>query len=97
MNDWYKVDNKAICSIGGAALISEYYNGSISKLVMSVYPEHNWIPWKFVSSPRNLWDDINEQKKFLEWAGKELGIKEMSDWYNVTTKVNKYIVFFSQC
>ena len=25
----------------------------------------------------------------MDWAGKELGIKDMSDWYKVTTRVVK--------
>ena len=53
-----------------------------------MYPEYPWLPWKFSSLPRNYWDSVDNQKKFVEWAGKELGINEMSDWYKVTAKVD---------
>jgi hypothetical protein len=52
-----------------------------------MYPEKEWLPWKFVSCPLEYWNDVNNQTKFVEWAAKQLKIKEMSDWYNVTLKV----------
>jgi hypothetical protein len=75
------------------------YNGSTSLLVSSVYPEYDWLPWKFTACPRNYWDNINKQRKFVDWASKQLKIEDMSDWYKVTQKVNKckyiheYIIF----
>jgi hypothetical protein len=57
------------------------------KLLSSLYPQKEWLPWKFSQLPSNYWDDVNNQIKFMNWAAKELKIKEMSDWYNVTTKV----------
>jgi hypothetical protein len=57
-----------------------------------VFPTYEWLPWKFASIPKNYWDDVNNQIKFINWAGKELKIKEMSDWYNVSYKVGKSIL-----
>ena len=56
-------------------------------MLSQVYPDYEWLPWKFDTVPRNFWLDVNNQRKFLEWAGKELKIKDMSDWYNVTWAV----------
>jgi hypothetical protein len=52
-----------------------------------MYPEYEWLPWKFDMCPNNFWEDVKNQKRFLDWAGKELKIKEMSDWY----KISKYV------
>ena len=52
----------------------------------AVYPQYDWLPWKFTKSPGKIWEDDKNKRKFLEWAGKELGIKELSDWYKVSTK-----------
>jgi hypothetical protein len=54
-----------------------------------VYPEYNWLPWKFVKSPNNFWDNMQNQRKFMDWASKELKIAEKSDWYKVAEKVTK--------
>ena len=49
----------------------------------TAYPDYEWLPWKFPFVNRNFWDDVENQKKWIIWAGKELKIKELSDWYNV--------------
>ena len=56
-------------------------------LLSAAFPEYEWLPWKFNKCPRNFWDDLKNQRKFMDWAGKELGIKDMSDWYKVMQKV----------
>ena len=33
------------------------------------------------------WNNLANQRKFINWAGKELGIKDMEDWYKVSAKV----------
>jgi hypothetical protein len=55
-----------------------------------VYPDYNWLPWKFGKCPANYWDDVKNQRKFMDWAAKELNIKDMSDWYNVSINVTRY-------
>jgi hypothetical protein len=55
-------------------------------MLSSLYPQYDWLPWKFEKCARYFWDDEKNQRKFLEWAGKQLKINEMSDWYKVTTK-----------
>jgi hypothetical protein len=69
-------------------LISKH-NGSLVSLLTSVYTEHEWLPWKFSMCPREYWSNIENQKKYVEWAGKQLNIKEYSDWYKVPARVEK--------
>jgi hypothetical protein len=52
-----------------------------------MYPDRDWLPWKFDDRPLNFWDDVKKQRKFMDWAAVQLNIKEMSDWYKVTQKV----------
>ena len=103
-SDWYKVtrkvlnkEKKSVClvfkdfyDLGGLWLLSKY-RGSPSALISAVYPEYNWLPWKFDKIQSKYWEDINNQKKFMDWVGNELKIKEMSDWYNVSYRV-KYVL-----
>lgn len=95
LDDWYKVTSyvfdkfykKLIClkdviKLGGSRLLS-LYNDSISKLLSTIYPQHEWLPWKFSKTPKYHWDSTKNQKEFMEWVSKQLNIKEMSDWYRV--------------
>jgi hypothetical protein len=83
MEDWYNLTMQQIQSRGGSGLMEKYGN-SAAKLVMSVYPHHSWLEWKFKQVPREFWDTKNNQRKFMDWLGKEIGLIHMDDWYKVT-------------
>jgi hypothetical protein len=102
MSDWYKVTNQVtryqkiilkfqqLIDLGGSSLLS-VHKGSFSRLLSEVYPNYDWLPWRFPQCPQKYWDKVDNQRKFMGWATKELKIKEMSDWYKVSFKVT----FFS--
>jgi predicted small metal-binding protein len=69
------------------------YNNSTLRLFSSLFPDYNWLPWKFSYCPQSNWEDEKIVRKFMEHATKELNIKEMSDWYKVTIKVTINSVF----
>ena len=69
-------------------------SGSLYQILSDVYPEYEWLPWRFIRTPKQFWDDPKNQRTFLEWAGKQLKIKEMSDWYKVITHVTASFLGF---
>jgi hypothetical protein len=71
--------------------VNKYFHGSPSLLLSEIFPDYDWLPWKFERCPNGFWDNIRNQKKFLEWAANELKIKNMSDWYNVSKQVTGYL------
>jgi hypothetical protein len=56
-------------------------------MLSTVYPEYQWLPWKFPRITSGFWKVLENQRKFMDWATKELNIKEFQDWYRVTHKV----------
>jgi hypothetical protein len=84
MRNVHKIKN--LIELGAIYLLSKY-NRSPSLLLSNLYPEYEWLPWRFQKCPNNYWNNINNHKKFVEWASKELNIKEMSDWYKVSIQV----------
>jgi hypothetical protein len=77
---------KDLLDVGGASLVQKY-GGSPVTVISSVYPEYEWLPWKFIKCSTNFWEDVNNQKKFVHWSAKELNIKEMIDWYKISSQV----------
>ena len=49
--------------------------------MQKVYPEHNWMLWKFKGVPKGFWDSKDNQKNFMDWLYIQLGFKSMQDWY----------------
>lgn len=83
MEDWYKIQWNDIQDKGGSSIL-KYYRGSLIKSLSAIYPEHLWLPWKFISVPRGFWDDNNNIQMYLSWLSSELNIQEFSDWYSVS-------------
>jgi hypothetical protein len=72
--------------MGGKRLLQSKYNGSPSLLLSTVYPEYDWLPWKFGKCTHNFWDELKNRRKFMDWAAKELEVNEMRGWYKVTNQ-----------
>ena len=68
--------------MGGEHLLTKY-NGSLQKALSAIYPDYEWLPWKFsrISSTN---DKQENSRKFLESIAPQLNIKALDDWYNVT-------------
>ena len=86
INDWYKVNKENIRTIKGGDSLLKSYNGSIYNIVVDIFPEKKWIPWKF---SREHFSDPKTWRLFLDSVAKQLNIKEMKDWYSVKEEVIK--------
>ena len=80
-------NSQEINNLGGERLLANKYNSSLFNFVSAMYPDQEWLPWQFASLPIDFWSNVNNQIKFINWAEKELKIKEKNDWFNVTTEV----------
>ena len=69
-------------SIGGSPLLRKF-NNSPYALLCSMFPEHEWLPWQFANAPKHYFDQVSNQKKFLEWAKNKLN----KDWEKISAKV----------
>jgi hypothetical protein len=72
---------------GGSAILVKHYNNSPTQMLSTLYPEYDWLPWKFVQCPRNFWSDKKNHRKFLDWASEQLKIKDKNDWYTTVPQV----------
>ena len=85
-SDWYNISTKQIANLGGSYLLARKYKGSPLLLLSSIYPNYNWLPWRFNKVPSGYWNEVKEHRKFLDWVGEQMGLRNKSDWYNVTEK-----------
>ncbi len=97
---WYKISHSTLRNIGAYGLI-EKYNGSLPKLLQSVYPEYpsvsslyasnlqySWDTSKFRSHLAiGYWNNLTNQRNFMEELAKKLNITEKESWYKVTSTV----------
>ena len=74
--------------------MSSHYGNSPYKLFCNVYPNHNWLPWRFGVTTRSFWQDENNKKEYIKWLGNQLNIKDYNGWYNVTQHVCIISLYF---
>jgi hypothetical protein len=84
MEDWYKITSKSIIQNKGGGLLKKYYNNSPIIFCKTIFPEYEWLDWKFNFISRGYWDLVENRKKYAIWLGKELNFNNMEDWYNIT-------------
>ncbi len=79
--------HKKIRALGGSELLQKH-NNSMSKMLTSVYPDYEWVSRKFERVPSGYWNEMKNQRKFMDWVFIQLKLATMEDWYKITTKVN---------
>jgi len=85
---WYHVRLCKIRSNGGSGFLEFYRSSTLNPLnnaLLELYPDYLWKPWLFSNVPSNYWNDENSLKSYLRWLAEQLQIKQMNDWYNVST------------
>jgi len=80
---WYTIDNIDFFELGGRGLLY-LYNDSLYRLLMDSYPEFEFLPWKFKTSPRDLLNDQEAVRKLVKHLEKDLNITKEEDWYRIS-------------
>ena len=67
MEDWYNIRARIIHKNYGIGLLSYRYKDSPIQFLKGVYPDIEWVPWKFNSTSNNYWDNIEHHKLYTDW------------------------------
>jgi len=73
-----------LSSSGGVALLIPYFSNDLRQCIRTLYPEIDWHPLKYFNLPASFWKKEENRKEYIDWLGRNLEVKEMSGWYNVT-------------
>lgn len=68
---------------GGNSILT-MYNNSISKMLYTVYPQHDWKLFLFEKVQTGFWNDPKNHKVYFDWLEKELNITTKDDWYKMS-------------
>ncbi len=94
MDAWYQVTTDKIIELGGNALISTYYSGSVYEMIKEIYAEVDWLPWLFPQLPKIAAKDPVILLKALNSIEKKLNIADKSEWNRVTSEQLKGMAEF---
>eukprot|EP01114_Cavostelium_apophysatum_P016152 TRINITY_DN4542_c0_g1_i6.p1 TRINITY_DN4542_c0_g1~~TRINITY_DN4542_c0_g1_i6.p1 ORF type:complete len:1067 (+),score=194.96 TRINITY_DN4542_c0_g1_i6:160-3360(+) len=82
-DDWASVSLRTIKANGGAGLL-KLYGGSLRRCLHAVFPNERWDFLEL--SPKGHWDNIQNQRIFMENLFKTLKLKNVSDWSSVNVQ-----------
>jgi hypothetical protein len=81
----YRITASILQQNGARTLLLEnYYKCSPKTLICSIFPEYNWIPWKFRVAPQ-FWNKKSNRFQFLEYLKNKYQIEENEDWFRKIT------------
>lgn len=82
LEGWYGVRASQLHEPGLSGLLTHHYHGSLCKALLHLYPEHEWMVWRFPQVPKGFWNERNEREMF-SWLGEELGVSGVEGWFSV--------------
>jgi hypothetical protein len=82
-NDWYNFTINGVKALSSSSILSLKFKNSLFRALYKVYPEFQWLHWKFTIAPDRFWDLQTNRTQFLQWIEEELNIRSEKDWYKV--------------
>ena len=91
-DDWYKIQAETMNKYGGSGLLAKY-NSSLTDLLKYLYPEKEFLPWKFFRCGNKFWGEgkdkpsnIANQQRFIKWLINDMGYdaNDFEKYYNIT-------------
>eukprot|EP01114_Cavostelium_apophysatum_P017116 TRINITY_DN5009_c0_g1_i1.p1 TRINITY_DN5009_c0_g1~~TRINITY_DN5009_c0_g1_i1.p1 ORF type:complete len:369 (+),score=89.22 TRINITY_DN5009_c0_g1_i1:167-1273(+) len=82
--DWYQVSSEDLARFGGQGLLS-HFEGSIPKMLRSVYPSLDWKEYRFQHHrlEEGYWKKSDHQIAFLNDLGEKMKVRNKEDWFRV--------------
>jgi len=84
LDDWYGLKTDDILKNYGDGLYKCY--GSIFEILKIRFPNKNVMIWKVSKVPSGTWENKDLHKSYIDYLADELGFKEGSDWYSISSK-----------
>jgi hypothetical protein len=84
LSPWYKVDLKTFRKFARGEKLLPYYKTSMYRLLKAIYPDYEWIPWKFKVMPTVTSSDRVMVQKALKYIETECKLTKSEDWYDIS-------------
>ena len=82
LDDWYGIRYDRVVAHRGKRLLERYHK-SASAAVIDLIPRRQWHEWMFSRVPTGFWDRPENVRRYVDWLGKRLRIRRLSDWHRV--------------
>jgi len=83
-HDWYNgFSQKELKQIfKSLRYVYQYFSG-INEVVRAIFPEYNFLEWKFKNISHGYFDKPENKILYLKWVGEKYNLKTVNDWYKI--------------
>jgi hypothetical protein len=67
----------------GKEVLPKEIRASLCTALMTLFPEHDWEFWRFPKIPGSLWQNTENQIRFLKYVEQQLSLFGPAGWYAV--------------
>jgi len=82
--DWYAVTQARFSENKGRGLLATYYHDSPQEAVAELFPEMEFVPWRFTSVKQRYWQCAENRRAYLRWLGQKLTLNGQQAWRRLT-------------
>ena len=90
LSAWYNITSTdALKRLPGSKLIELRYDASLVKALETVYPQHNFMVWKFEAVSSGFWAQESNRRAFFQWLVRDVkqsDLQDMESFYELTIK-----------
>jgi len=79
-SQWYGVTTRMIEENGGRGLL-EHYKKSPILILSALYPQHEWLPWRFATPPRYAYRSEAAKRTLAKYIASALNLSSGADWF----------------
>jgi hypothetical protein len=84
LEDWYVISREMIGASKGLQLLENFYDNSLFIALETVYPQTNWLPWKFQAEEcRKAMNRRTFRRSYLDWIEDVMEMKDATKWYEI--------------
>jgi hypothetical protein len=76
---WYAITAQQVQENGGSSFL-KHADNSAAILVCKAFPQYPWKLWKFNQFPKDTFDNLVNQREFMDWIGTQMGHAEGKQW-----------------
>lgn len=80
------MDTRTLRKFGVWGLLNARYKGSHYFMLKAVYPEHDWVPWKFKTLPQHVGLDPDVLAQAITFVETEKKVLRPQDWYSISNR-----------
>eukprot|EP00026_Physarum_polycephalum_P000368 Phypoly_transcript_00368.p1 GENE.Phypoly_transcript_00368~~Phypoly_transcript_00368.p1 ORF type:complete len:1106 (+),score=136.69 Phypoly_transcript_00368:1680-4997(+) len=86
--NWYNLNRAKIIKDPDSGGVLNYYNGSISKALMHLFPDIGLDPLSFANAPKNIWENVCNVRRWFENFATQRGFDPLhvAEWYQIKTE-----------